>query len=72
MNTSHAIIRSPNESILNNLGSLHNTDKSSTGRSRDIKKPNGDIAKDFLPGHDYLRKYELYLEKFRQEIIMHA
>lgn len=47
------------DSVLDQLGVKHNTDKSSVNRRRpdDIRQRG--------PGHNYLVKYELFLEKFK-------
>lgn len=48
----------PDESTLDRIGRACNTDKSSVNRKK------GRDGKD-LPGHDYLRKYEFFLSRFR-------
>jgi hypothetical protein len=55
----------PKDSILDRLGVIHNTDKSSANRKR---KSDSDASRP--PGHNYLVKYELFLEKFRTDSIV--
>lgn len=49
---------------LDDLGIKHNTDKSSLDRSRN---ENGDQPQSGKPGHDYLRKYEGFISRFKNK-----
>lgn len=50
-------------SELDDLGLKHNCDKSSRDRRRDLSAPEGSQT----PGHDYLRKYEFFMSRFRDK-----
>ena len=56
-----SLLKTIHDSSLDSLGVNHNCDKSSVDRKTSAHAPS-------MPGHDYLRKYQIFLEGYTSDI----